>query len=155
MSNNDDNSEPTGSNRAQGHGEPPEELLSMTPNTAVLPEGLLSSWLPTGGEGSNGRLNSTGGGGSEDPTESEPSPNQGGLSPFPGYPTSDGAPFAAMGTPQQSMSPPLYYTDEDQEDEEQRPPQNMGTVTGNGPVPLNRGNIGESLGTERNPPNGA
>ena len=155
MSNNESNSEPAGSNRAQGHGEPPEELLSLTPGTDVLSEGSMSSRLLTDAEGSSGQMNGASGGEPGDSVESDPSSDQGGHSMFPGYPTLGGAPFAAVDTPQQPMSPPVSNTDEDREDEELRPPPNMDTITGNGPVPRNRGNIGESLGTERNPPNGA
>ena len=154
MSGDESNSEPTGSNRAQGHGEPPEELLSSTTGTDVLSGGSINSQFPTGGAGFNGQMNGASRDEAGDSAESEPSSGQGGHLQFPGYPTLTGAPFAAVDTPQPSADPPSSNTDEDREEEEPGPATNMDTITGNGPVPRDRGNIGESLGMERQPPNG-
>ena len=143
------------SDRARGHGEPPEDISSGYPSEAILSDYLSDSFQPASDEEVSGRLNGINGGASEGAPELGWSPQGCQASPFSGYQAPMGAPFASPGSPQQSVDQPSHNTDDDREDEEQLAPgQTTGIITGNGPVPLNRGNIGESLGTERNPPNG-
>ena len=154
MSSDESNSGPTGSNRAQGHGEPPEELLSLTTDTDTLSGESVNSQSPARGAGFGGQMNGASGGGAGDSAELEPSSGQGGHSQPIGHPAWMGAPFAAVDTPQSPAYPPSSTTDEDREEGVPGPAPNMDTITGNGPVPRDRGNIGESLGMERQPPNG-
>ena len=145
------------STHAHGHGEPPEDISStyQEEEGATQSDYLPSSLHSAGSQQANGQQ----GGGSDWQLSM-----QGGFSsPASEDQTHGDAPFALSGSvnPQQpwmGQSPsPTYNSTDDQEEEEQRSvasDHTPGLITGNGPVPLNRGNIGESLGPERNPPNG-
>ena len=148
------------SNRARGHGEPPEEIMSTDQEEAIQSDRLSHSWHSTNTGGMNGRLDTVPED-SEGVSEWEMSLQGGATSSIPEHQVFEGELPGLLNSPQQSEGQsPSYHAEDDQEDEEQRPPQYLtpdhtpDPIMGNGPAPLNRGNIGESLGTERDPPNG-
>ena len=148
------------SNRARGHGEPPEEIMSTDQEEAIQSDRPSHSWHTTDAEGMNGRLDTVPEA-SEGVSEWEMSPQDGATSSIPEHQVFEGELPGLVNTPQQSEGQsPSYHSEDDREDEEQHPQQYLtpdqtqDQIMGNGPVPLNRGNIGESLGTERDSPNG-
>ena len=145
------------STHVHGHGEPPEDISSAYQEEG---EATRSDYLPDSQHSTDSQqVNGQQGGGLDWQLSM-----QGGFnSPTLEYQTHGNAPFALSGSvgPQQpwmGQSPsPTYHSTDDQEEEEQRSvasDRTPGLITGNGPVPRDRGNIGESLGSERNPPNG-
>ena len=140
------------STRAQGHGEPPEEIPSE-PQSDTIRSDYISDSVQSAYNGEiNGRSDASqwGSGG---PVEGESS-NQEGFAPSTQeHQDPGGSPSGLLSIPPMSS---FYDTDDDRESEEQRltPDRPLGVIEGNGPVPRERGNIGESLGAERNQPNG-
>ena len=140
------------STRAQGHGEPPEEIPSELQSDTIRSDYLSDSVQPAYNGEIDGHSNA-GQGGSGGPVEGGSSSQEGFAPSTQEHRDLGGSTSGLLTIPPMSS---FYDSDDDRESEEQRltPDRPLGVIEGNGPVPRERGNIGESLGTERNQPNG-
>ena len=153
------------STRAQGHGEPPEEIFSenaFSSNSGEEPSAYSSGPLISVNNGGvNGLSGTIDRAGLEEMSALGPS-GQGGAvdTPSPMRQIFDGEQLTSLEATPQPMNPPTRREAEDEEDEEQQSPQFLSPenqwdmVMGNGPAPTDQGNIGDSIGTVLNPPNG-